>query len=85
MLKIRKLQDQKDCLRMMASYKSRDEIDDIQMQSDAKISNAKRLHHQIAALKKDPAFLDKEAQSDHRKLIAFHNSFQGSFPTITTL
>lgn len=65
----------------MASYKSREEIDDIQMKSDARISNAKRLHNQIAALKKDPAFLDREAQNEHRKLIEFHNSFQGPFTT----
>jgi len=59
----------------MPSYKPKEEIDDIQRKSDEKISNAKKLHQQIAALLKDPAFLTKDEQNYHIKLIEFHNNF----------
>jgi len=64
----RQLQEQIKCLEAMSNHKSMEEVDMIQMKSDAKISEARKLNQKIAAIKMNPEFLSKDQRRMYKEL-----------------
>jgi len=55
-------------LEAMSNHKSMEEVDMIQMKSDAKISEARKLNQKIAAIKMNPEFLSKDQRRMYKEL-----------------